>query len=145
MFSISCRLGEMITLFSAARIRPGTARHTPPTSKPFFTSVMAAAMVSINLFGGTAWVGYLTSFSIFPSGVTTAAAILVPPTSTPMAFIPYLLIPLELLLHPFGVDRHPNGHPNIALRPEEMLTWLPVSSPRGLHLLLRFHGRGEDA
>jgi hypothetical protein len=30
-----------------------------------------------------------------PSGVTTAAAILVPPMSTPMAFILYLLVPPE--------------------------------------------------
>src|SRR5215204_1264512 len=86
MFSISCRLGAKITLFSAARIRPGTATHTPPTSKPSFTSVMARAMVSINRLGGTAWVGYLTSFRILPSGETTAAAIFVPPMSTPMAF-----------------------------------------------------------
>src|SRR5215212_670960 len=95
MFSISCRLGAKITLFSAARISPGTATHTPPTSKPSLTSKMARAMLSISRFGGTAWVGYLTSFKIFPSGETTAPAIFVPPTSTPMAFIPYLSFPLR--------------------------------------------------
>src|SRR5215216_1785942 len=117
MFSISCRLGAKTTLFSAAKIRPGTGTHTPPTSKPSFTSVMALEIVSINRFGGPAWVGYLTSFRILPSGETTAAAILVPPTSTPMAFILYLLVPPELLLHPFGAARHPNGHPGATLRP----------------------------
>jgi hypothetical protein len=117
MFSISCRLGAKMTLFSAARMSPGTATHTPPTSKPSFTSVIARAMVSTNRFGGTACVGYLTSFRILPSGETTAAAIFVPPTSTPMAFILYLLVPPELLLHPFGVARYPTGHTGAALRP----------------------------
>src|SRR5215212_8263759 len=53
---------------------------------------MAREMVSTNRSGGTAKVGYLTSFRSLPFGVTTAAAILVPPTSTPMAFITYLLV-----------------------------------------------------
>jgi hypothetical protein len=35
----------------------------------------------------------LTSFRISPSGETSAAAIFVPPMSTPIAFIPYLLVP----------------------------------------------------
>src|SRR5215203_4886248 len=126
MFSISCRLGAKMTLFSAARMSPGTATHTPPTSKPSFTSEIARAMVSINRFGGTAWVGYLNSFRILPSGETTAAAIFVPPTSTPMAFIPYLLVPPELLLRPFGAARHPNEHRGAALQP-----------PLSAHLLLR--------
>jgi hypothetical protein len=82
-----------MTLFSEARIRPGTATHTPPTSKLSFTSVMAWAMVSMSRLGGTAWVGYLASFRILPSRVTTAAAIFVPPMSTPTASILYLLIP----------------------------------------------------
>jgi hypothetical protein len=53
-----------------------------------------------------------------------------------MAFNPYLLIPLELLLHPFGAVRRPNGHPGAALRPEETFTRPPLLPPRGLHLLL---------
>jgi hypothetical protein len=34
-----------------------------------------------------------------------------------MAFILYLLVPPELLLHPCGAARRPNGHPSAALRP----------------------------
>src|SRR5215203_2818744 len=118
MFSISCRLGAKMTLFSAARIRPGTATHTPPTSKPSFTSVIARAIVSISRFGGTAWVGYLTSLRILPSGVTTAAAIFVPPMSTPIAFILYLLSPRISCSIP-SVQPAPYGRPSpvISLSP----------------------------
>jgi hypothetical protein len=44
--STAWRLGEKTTLFSWARIRPATARHTPPTSKSSLTSKMALAMLS---------------------------------------------------------------------------------------------------
>src|SRR5215208_62823 len=111
MFSISCRLGAKMTLFSEARIRPGTATHTPPTSKPSFTSVIARAIVSISRFGGTAWVGYLTSFRISPSGETIAAAIFVPPMSTPIAFILYLLSPRISCSIP-SVQPAPYGRPS---------------------------------
>src|SRR3990170_2600464 len=54
---------------------------------------MAWTMVSSSRSGDSVWVGDLISFRISPCGVTTAAAIFVPPTSTPTAFILYLLIP----------------------------------------------------
>jgi hypothetical protein len=46
-----------------------------------------------------------------PSGETTAAAIFVPPKSTPMAFILYLLVPPELLPYPFGAAATPTSIP----------------------------------
>src|SRR3954452_8102819 len=82
---MACRLGAKITLFSSLMTKPGTARHTPPTSYPSFTSVTARAILESSLSRGPAD-GYLTSFRISPSGVTTPAAIFVPPTSTPIAF-----------------------------------------------------------
>src|SRR5215211_5162757 len=85
--STARRFGEKTTLFSCARIRPGTARHTPPTWGPSPTSEIALAMVSTSV-PGECGVGWRTSSRIFPSGVTTPAAILVPPTSTPTAFTP---------------------------------------------------------
>src|SRR5919107_42429 len=65
---------------------PGTARHTPPTSKLSPTSATASAMASIRRFD--VWgVVCRTSFRSSPSVETTPTAILVPPTSTPIAFI----------------------------------------------------------
>src|SRR5919202_4002427 len=83
--SIACRLGAKTTLFSLVITKPGIARQTPPTSNPSFTSMMARAMLESSLSRGPAD-GYLTSFKISPAGVTTPAAIFVPPTSTPIAF-----------------------------------------------------------
>src|SRR5215210_789653 len=106
--SIACRLGAKITLFSALRTNPGTARQTAPTSYPSLTSSTARAMLESSLSRGPAD-GYLISFKISPSGVTTPAAIFVPPTSTPIAFNAPPLTPLSfspfhyLELRPSGV------------------------------------------
>ena len=77
MPSIASRLAALKTLFSRARIKPGTARQTPPTSYPLSTSAIASAMVESSR-SRTFSVGYLTSLRSSPSGETTPAAIFVP-------------------------------------------------------------------